>query len=60
VILLVGTTIERGGLSLEAAQRPIGHANGWMARPSDAPGLILTAEDAATPSIAVAVWTAAA
>jgi len=31
-----------------------------MTRPSKAPVLVLTAEDATTPSIPMAVWTAAA
>jgi hypothetical protein len=47
-------------LNSQAAQRPIGHAGGWMACLSDAPVLILTAEDAVPPPITMAVWTAAA
>ena len=39
---------------------PIGSANGWMARVSQAPGLILTAPDANARPVAMAVRAAAA
>ena len=47
-------------LNLQAAQRAVGHARGRVASPSDAPILILTAEDAMAVAIAMAVRTAAA
>jgi hypothetical protein len=51
---------ERERLTLQTAQRPIGHTSGSMAGLSEAEVLILTAEDAMTPPIAMAVWAAAA
>jgi len=44
----------------QAAQRPIGHASGRMTCLSDAPVLILAAENAMAPRIAMAVRAAAA
>jgi hypothetical protein len=46
--------------SPETTERAVGHARGWMTRHSDTPSLILTAEDAVAPRIAMPVWTAAA
>ena len=47
-------------LNSQAAQCTVGHTRGRVARLSNAPILVLTAEDAAAKSIAVTVWTAAA
>ena len=47
-------------LVLQAAHRSIGHTGGRMACLSNAPVLILAAENATTPAIAMAVRTAAA
>jgi hypothetical protein len=44
--------------TLQAAQRAVGHAGCRMAGPSNAPGLILSSENATTPRVAMAVWTA--
>jgi hypothetical protein len=43
---------------LQAAQRAVGHTRGRMAGLSNAPGLILAAENAAAPRVTMAVWTA--
>ena len=46
--------------SVKAAQCPIGHARGWMARSSQAPVLVLAAPDALAPVVPMAIRTAAA
>jgi hypothetical protein len=62
----IGLEIEGVGLVSEAkalpitAQCPIWSPRGWVARSSQAPVLILTAPDALTPTIAMAVRPAAA
>jgi hypothetical protein len=44
--------------TLQAAQRAVRHAGCRMAGPSNAPGLILSSENATAPRVAMAVWTA--
>jgi len=51
---------DRNGASPKTAQRSIGHTRGRMARPSQAPVLVLAAEDALPPPVAMAVRAAAA
>ena len=51
---------QKASASVITARRPIGGANGSMARMSQTPVLVLAAEDALAGPIAVAVGTAAA
>ena len=57
---LTAEIAEGKSLSLQAAQSAVGHAGRGMAGLPDAPILILTAEGAMTPSVTMAVRTAAA